>query len=216
MFHILIQYHSLLLRGFATTIALILIISIIGISVGWTLGIVAARVSPTARYVVKAMRYITKVVPVLVLLFWLHYPLQGLLGVVVNPFWTTVIALSGVNISIIAYSIMTELDLLPKSYAEAGQILGLPRKQIIKHIELPILYRRIIPEILLVQASMLEYTLLASLISVPELFRVTQSINSMIYRPVDLYTLLVLFFALILTPLHWYREKLEKNTIQYD
>ncbi len=58
------------------------------------------------------------------------------------------------------------------------------------------------PQLLLNQAAMLEYTLFASLISVPELFRVSQTINSMIYQPVAIYSLLVLFFAMILIPLH--------------
>ncbi len=149
------------------------------------------------------------------MLFWLHYPLQGLLNIVIDPFWTTILALSFVNTIAVGYLVYTELELLPKSYYEAGVTLGLTKKQAITNIELPILKRRISPGILLLQATMLEYTLFASLISVPELFRVSQTINSMVYQPVPIYSLLVLFFMLILIPLHLYINHLQKKTIKY-
>ncbi len=137
------------------------------------------------------------------------------MNIVIDPFWTTILALSFVNTIAVGYLVYTELELLPKSYYEAGVTLGLTKKQAITNIELPILKRRISPGILLLQATMLEYTLFASLISVPELFRVSQTINSMVYQPVPIYSLLVLFFMLILIPLHLYINHLQKKTIKY-
>ncbi len=202
MFQVLIQYHHLLLQGFLTTLKLLVCITLIGVPLGTLLGIIGGRYNSDVGKVIKACRFITKVIPVLVLLFWLHYPLQGLLGVVVNPFWTTIIALGIINMIATAHVTATELELLPKSYREAGTTLGMSKKQIIKHIELPLLLRRTLPQLLLNQAAMLEYTLFASLISVPELFRTAQTINAMIYKPVEIYSLLVIFFLSILAPLH--------------
>jgi len=162
---------------------------------------------------VKVARFITKVIPVLVLLFWLHYPLQGMLGIVIDPFWTTIFALGLINIIAVANIVASELELLPKSYREAGITLGMSKNQIVKHIELPLLVRRTLPQLLLTQAAMLEYTLFASLISVPELFRTAQTINAMIYKPVEIYSLLVLFFLIILAPLHLLISWLQKKYI---
>jgi len=217
MFQVLAQYHELFLQGFLTTLKLLGGIMLIGIPFGILLGVIAGRYSRELGGIIKGARFLTKVIPVLVLLFWLHYPLQSLLGVVVNPFWTTILALGLINIIGTAAIVVMELELLPKAYREAGLTLGLSSNQIIRHIELPLLVRRTTPQLLLNQAAMLEYTLFASLISVPELFRTAQSINAMIYKPVEIYSLLIIFFLIILVPLHLVVRFVQKKYIaQYD
>lgn len=186
---------------------------LIGVPFGTLLGVIGGRYSFEVGKVVKVARFITKVIPVLVLLFWLHYPLQGMLGIVIDPFWTTIFALGLINIIAVANIVTSELELLPKSYREAGITLGMSKNQIVKHIEIPLLVRRTLPQLLLTQAAMLEYTLFASLISVPELFRTAQTINAMIYKPVEIYSLLVLFFLIILAPLHLLISWLQKRYI---
>lgn len=217
MFSILIEYQHLFLGGFLTTIKLLLSIMLVGIPFGVLLGVTGGRYSPIVSWFVSSLRFMTKVIPVLVLLFWLHFPLQAILGIVVDPFWTTVAALGVVNLIAVAFIIQSELKLLPVAYREAGITLGMSKGQIVRYIELPILMKRVLPSISLNQASMLEYTLFASLISVPELFRVAQSVNAMVYDPVSIYSLLVLFFVIILAPLHlfiaWYKKN---NVIEYD
>lgn len=211
MFQVLIQYHHLLLQGFLTTLKLLGSIILIGVPLGTLLGVIGGRYNPEVGKIIKGFRFVTKVIPVLVFLFWLHYPLQGLLGIVVDPFWTTILALGIINIIATANVVSTELSLLPKSYREAGITLGMSKNQVVRHIELPLLLRRTLPQLLLNQAAMLEYTLFASLISVPELFRTAQTINAMIYKPVEIYSLLVVFFFIILAPLHllisWIQKK---------
>jgi len=211
MFNIITNHLPILLNGFGTTLLLLALIMTIGIPVGIGVGIVAGRYCITAKKVLDRTQFILKAVPVLVFLFWLHYPLQALFQVVVNPFLTTVIALSFINVITIASLVANELSLLPKAYREAGQTLRMSQRQIIRHIELPLLMRHVLPSILLTQAAMLEYTLLSSLISVPELFRTAQTLNSMIYQPIAIYSLLVVFFAAILLPLHIGARKLQEK-----
>jgi len=217
MFNVLIDYRHLFFEGFLTTIKLLVSIVVIGVPLGILLGVIGGRYSDVVSRLVSSLKFLTKVIPVLVLLFWLHYPLQAILKVVIDPFWTTIIALGFVNLVSVAFIIQSELKLLPVAYREAGITLGMSKGQIVRYIELPILMKRVLPSISLNQASMLEYTLFASLISVPELFRVAQSINAMVYDPVSIYSLLVLFFAIILAPLHlfisWYKKN---NIIEYD
>lgn len=217
MLGILFEYKVLFLQGFLTTLKLILTIIFIGVPLGVLLGIVGGRYSRFVGRSIRGLKFLTKVVPVLVLLFWLHYPLQALLHVVIDPFWTTVFALGSINAIATAFIVQSELELLPRSYRDAGQTLGLSKKEIVQFIELPILLRRITPTVGLHQATMLEYTLFASLISVPELFRVAQTINSMAYNPVAIYSLLVLFFFMLLTPFHLLLSLLQSRyTVAYD
>ena len=66
---------------------------------------------------------------------------------------------------------------------------------------------------------MLQATLFASLISVDEIFRVAQRINATIYRPIEIYTCLGMFFLLICLPLNgfalWFKEKFTRNLSDY-
>jgi polar amino acid transport system permease protein len=61
------------------------------------------------------------------------------------------------------------------------------------------------------QVGMLHATLFASLISVEEIFRVSQRINSTIYRPVEIYTALALFFLMVCLPINLLAAYLKKR-----
>lgn len=211
MFGILANNLDVFLGGLCTTLAILLLVTALGAAIGIPLGVIGSRSSKQIGYLIQKLRFITRVIPVLVLLFWFHYPLQAILSVVIPPFWTSVAVLSLINIIAISSLVRIELVQLPKQYREAAMTLGLNSRQTIRHVELPILYRRLLPRLLEQTATMLEYTLFASLISVNELFRVAQSLNAMLYKPVEIYTLLVLFFFIILTPLYAAANYLKKK-----
>ena len=211
MFDVFVQYHELLFQGFFTTLKLLGSIMLFGIPAGVCVGVIGGRYLHAIEIVIDAFQFLTKVIPVLVLLFWLHFPLQAILGIVINPFWTTVVALGFINFVATAFIVKNELGLMPRSCRDAGATLGMSNIQIVRYIELPMMFRRIVPEIVLNQAVMLEYTLLASLISVPELFRVAQTINAIIYDPVAVYSLLVVFFLVIFVPLNFFSSFLNRT-----
>ena len=62
---------------------------------------------------------------------------------------------------------------------------------------------------------MLHTTLFASLISVEEIFRVAQRINAQIYRPVEIYTALGVFFLAVSLPVNgfafWLKHKFTRD-----
>jgi ABC-type amino acid transport system permease subunit len=62
---------------------------------------------------------------------------------------------------------------------------------------------------------MLQATLFASLISVDEIFRVAQRINARVYRPIEVYTALGVFFLAICLPMNgialWLRRKYTRD-----
>jgi len=62
---------------------------------------------------------------------------------------------------------------------------------------------------------MLHATLFTSMISVEELFRVAQRINAQIYKPIEIYTALGVFFLAICLPVNffalWFKQKYTRN-----
>lgn len=215
VWNIIYTYKEGLLSGLLVTLGLCLIIWLSGLIFGVLFGAFAHRQKESTGWFLKILSFILASTPVLVLLFWLHYPLQALLGVVIVPFITAAFALSLINIVGVAQIIRDALDDFPQQYAIAGKVCGLTEKEIFSKIEFPIIFRQTIPQFLTLQVSMLQMTLFASLISVQEIFRVSQQINSLIYKPIEIYTALAVFFIAICLPLnllaYWFKNKYTRN-----
>jgi ABC-type amino acid transport system permease subunit len=141
-------------------------------------------------------------VPTLVFLFWLHYPAQAMLDVVIDPFYTATFTLAILNIFGVSDLVRAALADFPQQYLIAAKVTGLPPRQTILKIQLPLIARHISPGLLVLQVSMLHMTLFASLISVEEIFRVAQRINAQIYRPIEIYTALGVFFLAVCVPVN--------------
>ncbi len=212
---IITQYRESLLSGLLVTLGLCLIVWVSGLLFGVLFGALAHRQKESTGLLLKVCSFILASTPVLVLLLWLHYPLQSLLGIVVIPFITAAFALSLINIVGVSQIVRDALDEFPEQYVIAGKVCGLTPREIFSNIELPIIIRQTIPQFLTLQVNMLQLTLFASLISVQELFRVAQQINSQIYKPVEIYTGLAVFFVAICLPLnllaYWFKNKYTRN-----
>jgi ABC-type amino acid transport system permease subunit len=182
---------------------------------GCSLGVWAAAQKSTIGRFVGIGSFILSGLPLLVLLFWLHYPLQAMLGVVINPFVTASFALGLTNMFVVANIVRTGLLDFPKQYVTAAIVTGLSPWDTLLHIKAPILLRQLVPILLTTQVTMLQATLFASLISVDELFRVAQRINSQIYKPVEIYTALGMFFLAVCLPVNglaiWLKQRFTRN-----
>lgn len=215
VWQIIFTYKEGLLSGLLVTLGLCLIIWLSGLVFGVLFGSFAHRQKESTGWFLKILSFVLASTPVLVLLFWLHYPLQALLGIVVVPFITAAFALSLINIVGVAQIVRDALDDFPEQYVIAGRVCGLTAREIFSKIELPIIFRQTIPQFLTLQVSMLQLTLFASLISVSELFRVAQQINSVVYKPIEIYTALAVFFIAICLPLnllaYWFKNKYTRN-----
>ena len=212
---ILVKYKTEFILGLKTTLNLCLIIWLAGIVIGSALGAAGAKWKHAVGLPTKSISFILGGVPVLVFLFWMHYPLQSYLHVVVDPFYTAAATLSVVNILLVAELIRSAVLDFPSQYIASARVCGLSTSAIIRHIQLPILLRQVLPGLLVIQITMLQSTLFASLISVDEVFRIAQRINSQIYRPVEIYTALAVLFLAVCLPMHglahWLRIRFTRN-----
>lgn len=207
---ILIQYRYALLDGLFVTLQLFFFSSLIGLSLGSIFGILAFQHKHIALFV-KASAFLLQSIPILVFLFWMHYPLQSLLRLVIDPFFTALFVLSILNISAIANLFQESLKAFPSQYTLVAKVHGLSAKTTFFHIQLPLLFRQIAPNLFHIQLQILQATLFASLISVEEIFRVAQRINAEIYKPVEIYTTLALLFIMILLPLNYTIAQLKER-----
>ena len=214
-FQILVKYRQALLSGINTTIQLALIIWITGLLVGTLIGILSAKFQRVVGIPAKICSFMLSGIPVLAYLFWTHYPMQTILGVVINPFFTAAAVLSTINIFAVSDMINSHLSDFPEQYNIAAKVCGLSTRTTILRIQLPIILRQVIPSLLPLEVIMLHSTLFASLISVEEIFRMAQRVNSIEYKPVEIYTALALLFLFTCLPVNgfaiWLRRRFTRN-----
>ena len=211
---ILIKYHEGFLQGLAVTFQLFIIIAVSGIFIGGAVGWAGAR-NKEIKILLKIISFFLAGIPVLVFLMWMHYPLQAILRVVVDPFYTAALTLSVINIFAVADLVCKTMEDFPEQYLIAAKVNGLTARQTIFKIELPLIFRQAFPGLIMLQVVMLHMTIFASLISVEEIFRVAQRINASIYKPVEIYTALGVFFLAVSLPVNglalWLKRKYTRN-----
>jgi ABC-type amino acid transport system permease subunit len=212
---ILVKYHAAFLAGLKVTVELAVIIWAAGLVVGGALGILSAQYQAIVGIPVRLAAFMLSGIPVLVFLFWMHYPLQALLGVVIDPFSTAATVFSILNILAVAELLRSHIVEFPEQYRVAALVCGLDRKTFLFRIQIPILLRQVLPGLLPLQIVMLHSTLFASLISVEEIFRVSQRINALEYKPVHIYTAVALFFLSVSLPVNalaiWIHARFTRN-----
>ena len=211
---ILINYHSGFLQGLAVTLQLYAIIIVVGVIAGIGFGVFAAA-NRGAGFVSQGAAFFLGAVPTLVFLFWLHYPIQAIFNVVIDPFITAAFTLSIVNFFAVSELVRQAVRNFPQQYLIAARVCGLQNRDMVMKIQLPMLFRELLPGLLITQVGMLHATLFASLISVEEIFRVAQRINAQIYKPVEIYTALGMFFLVVCLPINlfaqWFKKKYTRD-----
>jgi len=191
---VLWQYREAFANGFLVTLQLVVWTCLVGTIIGLGLEWLCHWTSGTVRRLVDAVAFGISTVPALVILFWLYYPAQSLVGIILSPFTTALIALITMN-SFWVYRIAADaMKEFPKQYVSTALVCGLSPGQIVRHIQVPLLLRAALPRWIDQQVVILQTSVFASLISVEEIFRVSQRINSVTYQPVIIYTSMALVF----------------------
>lgn len=196
------RYFPALLDGALTTLELAGIAWVGGLVLGTGLGVWrASRTGAAARGGLAIAALAVSSVPVMVYLLWFHYPLQAALGIEVRPFVTAAFVITAYNALAVSEAVRGAIDDLPVAYAMAARVNGIPRRLFLREVVVPLAFRAALPGYLVSQVAVLHMTLFASLISVDELFRVTQRINAIEYDAVGIFSLLGLFYFVLSFPL---------------
>lgn len=204
-------YREGFLQGLGVTLKLCFLVWTIGISVGTVIGILGARYSRSFGLLSKIASTFASGVPILVLLYWLYYPAQQQLEIDIQPITIAVMAFSAINALMVSDLVRNAIVDLPKQYLMAARVSGLSERTVLTRIQIPLIFKHLLGPVLLVQITMLHNSIFASLINVDEIFRQIQRINAMVYKPIELYTALAVFFIMITVPLNLLAYYLKKK-----
>ena len=113
-FDIIVKYKEAFADGLLVTAKLALISWLLGISIGGFIGVISSKNKKIIGIPFHIISIVITSVPILVFLFWLHYPAQSILNVNVQPFYTATFMLTLINIIAVSEIVKNGILNLPK------------------------------------------------------------------------------------------------------
>jgi len=141
---------------------------------------------------------IVRSVPVLVLILWVYYGLPALSGITLSVFWAGVLALALSDSAFQAEIFRAGIQSISKGQYEAAQSISLNYRDTMRYVILPQAIRRILPALGNQLVYMLKMSSLVSVISMQELTRKANELVVSEYRPLEIYTILVLEYLVLI------------------
>lgn len=204
-----------LLGGLKYTI--LMSVTAIGISV--VLGLLVALPGLSSRrglrIVSRSYVEVVRAVPVLVLILWVYYGLPQVSGLAIGVFWAGVIALALSDSAFEAEIFRAGIQSIAKGQYEAAYSVSLSHVDTMRYVILPQAVRRILPALGNQLVYMLKMSSLVSVIGMQDLTRRANELVVSEYRPLEIYTVLVLeYLVLILVVsagVRWLERRLQTD-----
>jgi len=141
---------------------------------------------------------IVRSVPILVLNLWVYYGIPQITGLSIGVFWAGVIALSLSDSAFQAEIFRAGIQSINRGQYEAAQTVSLSYTDTMRYVILPQAIRRILPPLGNQLVYMLKMSSLVSVIGMQELTRRATELVVTEYRPLEIYTILVLEYLVLI------------------
>src|ERR1700733_15227639 len=197
-----------LLQGALLTIAVSLLAFGLALVLGLATGL--ARISRLTVLRVVAGCYIQFIrgTPLLLQLFFIYYVLPyG--GIVLTPFISGVIGLTGNYAAYMAEVFRSGIQAIPKGQWEAGASVGMSRQLLMRRVILPQAIRIIIPSIGNFFVSIFKDSALVSVITMRDLMFSGQLLASATYKHFEIFAMVAVIYFLISYPTAKFVEWIE-------
>ncbi len=200
-----------LLSGLTTTIY----ISVISIFISMIIGVIVAVPSLSNN---KFLTYfnigyveIVRAIPLLVLILWVYYGLPIMTGLSFSAFTSGIIALSISESAFQAEIFRAGINSIKKAQWEAGSSLGLNFFKRLRFVIMPQAIKNILPALGNQFVYVLKMSSLVSIIGIGDLTRKANELVVTTYRPLEIYTFLILEYLVLILIVSYFVRKLEKR-----
>ena len=200
-----------LISGITTTIYISTISIVIAMVVGLLIAIPAITKNKYLSYVNVFYVEVVRSVPLLVLILWVYYGLPILTGLSFSPFVSGIIALSISESAFMAEIFRGGINAIKKTQWEAATSLGLNFSKKLKLVILPQAFKVILPALGNQFVYVLKMSSLVSIIGISDLTRKANELVVSTYRPLEIYTFLILEYLILILIVSYFVRKLEKK-----
>jgi polar amino acid transport system permease protein len=205
-----------LVSGMGVTIYISVISIIISMILGFIVAIPSLAKNKFLTYINIGYVEIVRAIPLLVLILWMYYGLPILTGVSFSPCGSGIIALAISESAFQAEIFRAGINSIKKSQWEAGSSLGLTFFKRLRLVILPQAIKNILPALGNQFVYVLKMSSLVSIIGIADLTRKANELVVSTYRPLEIYTFLILEYLILILIVSFFVRKLEKKLEQDD
>src|SRR6056297_1679257 len=205
-----------LLGGFWATIQLSLIAAGLSMLIGLLVALPGMSANRWLRLPSRIYIEFVRAIPLLPMLFWVFYGLPVVmrsLGVpiTIDAFWGAIITLAISDSAFTAEIYRAGIQSIPKGQTEAARTVGLTYGQTMRYVVLPQAIRRILPPLANQFIYIVKMSAFASVIGMQELTRRANELVVTEYRPLEIYSLLILEYLVLVLIISFFVRWLERK-----
>ena len=200
-----------LLSGIWITLSISIISIIFSLLIGFFISLFIFNNNKLFQWFNRVYIEIFRSIPLLVLLLWVYYGLPVLFGISFGPFVAGIIALSLSDSAFEAEIFRAGLQSISKGQKDAAKSIGLNNIQEMRFVVLPQALRIILPAICNQFIYVLKMSSLVSILGLADLTRKANELVVSVYRPLEVYTFLVLEYLILILIISYFVRKIEKK-----
>ena len=204
-----------LLGGFKATIALSIAAFALAVALGLPIALLGLYGNRPLRLVNRLYVEPFRAIPALVLIFWVYYGLPIALDIRLEPFLAGVLALAFAESAFLAEIFRAGVQSVGRGQEEAADAIGLTFIDKTRFVIMPQAVRRVLPPLGNQFVYILKMSALVSVIGLEDLFRRSNELTTSEYRPLEIYSFLVLeYLVLILivsAGVRWLEKKMRSD-----
>ena len=191
-----------LVSGMGNTILISVIAAAISIVLGLIVALPGQSVNRGWRIANRVYVELVRSIPLLPMLFWVFYGLPLIfksmgLDIPIDPFWGAIITLAVSDSAFTAEIYRSGIQSIAKGQKEAAQTIGLNYAQTMRYVILPQAIRRILPPLANQFIYIVKMSAFASVIGMQELTRRANELVVTEYRPLELYSFLIVEYLIL-------------------
>jgi len=200
-----------LISGFWLTISISLASIFISLVLGFLIAVLGFSNEKFLRIINRIYIEFFRAIPLLVLLLWIYYGLPVVFGLTVGAFVAGVISLSLSDSAFEAEIFRAGIQSISLGQKDAAKSIGLNKFQEMKLIIFPQAVRVILPAIGNQFVYVLKMSSLVSIVGLADLTRKANELVVTVYRPLEIYSFLVLEYLFLIVIISYLIRKLESK-----
>ena len=203
-------FPQILLQGIKVTLPLTAVSFFFALIISVIVAMIQYADIPVLKQICRFYIWIIRGTPLLVQLYVIFYGLPSV-GIYLDAWTSAIFVLSFNEGAYMAETVRGALESIPVGQVEAGQCVGLSYLQIMWHIVLPQAFKVAFPSLSNSLIGLLKETSLATTITITEMIRQAQIINSRYYETLGLYCEVAIIYLAFCTILTWIQRAAEKR-----
>ena len=197
-FSAVLDHFDMLLVGLVGTVKIALVSIVLGVMIGFVVALM--RLSRRRALNVPAVAFVEfyRNTPPIVHFFWFFYALPILIGLSLDPFIAAVLALSTQSGAFYAEVFRGGIVSIERGQWEGAKALGMNYRAVMRRVVLPQALRRMVAPFVDRSFELTKTTALASSLAYAELLYQAMQVNSITFRPMEVYTTIAVMYFIVL------------------